>query len=386
LNPALRASSIGWLIPLEGTMLGIARTRRAVAGSALAMVMLVSVATPVVAGDDLVVQPGDTLWDIALEHGTTVDALAALNGLADPSFIQVGQRIVLRPPSAPAAAPPAPAAAPEPLLHVVEPDQTLWSISLAYGTSVPALVELNQIENPSLIRIGQVLAIPQPAAASVPTAPSSATPTVAQPGVHVVQAGETLWAISSLYGLTVQALADANLLADASFIRTGQSLVIPGVVTDDVWDPSAVTTASMPSDMAAKVAQRTEARALLLAAASEFGLSGPFVLAVAWHESGWQLGAVSFAGAVGLMQLVPDTADWVAGSVLDEAPALDDPQWNARAGVRLLGFYLDRYQGDKARTLAAYFQGMTSVDEIGILETTQPYIDSILTLEQIFSR
>lgn len=367
-------------------MLRFARTRRAVAGSALATVMLASVATPVVAGDDLVVQPGDTLWDIALEHGTTVDALAALNGLADASLIQIGQRIVLRPPSEPAAAPPAPPAAPEPLLHVVEPDQTLWGISLLYGTTVPALVESNQIADPSLIRIGQVLAIPRPAGASVPAASSSATPAVAQARVHVVQAGETLWAISSLYGVTVQALADANLLADASFIRTGQSLVIPGAAADAAWDPSAVTTARMPPDMAAKVSQRTEARALLLAAASEFGVSGPFVLAVAWHESGWQPGVVSFAGAVGLMQLVPDTADWVAGSMLGEAPAIDDPRWNVRAGVRLLGFYLDRYQGHKARALAAYFQGMTSVDQIGILESTQPYVDSILSLEQIFSR
>lgn len=366
-------------------MLRFAPTRRAVAGSALAMVMLGSVATPVVAGDDLVVQPGDTLWDIALEHGTTVDALAALNGLADPSFIQIGQRIVLRPPSAPAAASPAPSAAPEPLLHVVEPDQTLWGISLQYGTTVPALVELNQIADPSLIRTGQILAIPQAAAASSPSAPNSAPPAAAQLRVHVVQAGETLWAISSLYGMTVQAVVDANLLADASYIRTGQSLVIPSTATD-AWDPSVVTTASMPSDMAAKIAQRIEARALLLAAASEFGISGPFVLAVAWHESGWQPGAVSFAGAVGLMQLVPDTADWVAGSMLGEAPAVDDPRWNARAGVRLLGHYLDRYQGDKARTLAAYFQGMTSVEQIGILESTQPYIDSILSLEQIFSR
>lgn len=366
-------------------MLRLARTWRAVAGSALAMVMLASVATPVVAGDDLVVQPGDTLWDIALEHETTVDALAALNGLADPSFIQIGQRIVLWPPSAPAAAPAAPVAGPEPMVHVVEPDQTLWSISLAYGTTVPALVELNQIENPSLIRIGQILAIPQPAGASVPAVSSPMAPAVAS-AVHVVQAGETLWAISSRYGLTVQALVEASQLADASFIRKGQSLAIPGTAPDAAWDPSVVTTASMSPDMATKVAQRTEARALLLAAASEFGISGPFVLAVAWHESGWQPGAVSFAGAVGLMQLVPDTADWVAGSMLGEHPVVDDPRWNARAGVRLLGFYLDRYQGDKPRTLAAYFQGMTSVDQIGILESTQPYIDSILALERIFTR
>jgi LysM repeat protein len=371
-------------------MLRFARTRRAIAGSALAVVMLASVATPVAGGDDLVVQPGDTLWDIALKHGTSVAALAALNGLEDPSYIQVGQRIQLQPPSPPAMpsppATPSPPAQPEPILHVVAPDQTLWGISLQYGTTVTALVELNQIADPSLIRIGQVLAIPLPAAASATDASPAATPAAPELRIHVVQAGETLWAISRLYGLSVQAVVDANLLADASFIRTGQSLVIPSTPIVASWDPSVVTTASMPADMAARVAQRLEARALLLDAASEFGIAAPFVLAVAWHESGWQPGVVSAAGAVGLMQLVPGTADWVAGSMLGEAPAIDDPRWNARAGVRLLGFYLDRYQGDAAKTLAAYFQGMASVDQIGILQSTQPYIDSILSLEQIFSR
>ncbi len=142
----------------------------------------------------------------------------------------------------------------------------------------------------------------------------------------------------------------------------------------------------MPAAMAANVAARAASRDLLLAAAREFGVPGAFVLAVSWHESGWQPGVVSSAGAVGLMQLMPDTADWVAGTMLHEAPAMTDARWNARAGVRLLAFYLSRYQGDKAKTLAAYFQGMGSVEQIGILVSSQPYIDSILALEVMFSR
>jgi LysM repeat protein len=350
----------------------------------LAILLLTSVATPAAAGDDLIVQRGDTLWDIALEHGTTVDALVALNAIPDPSLIRIGQRIVLHPPSAPSSPPPAAPAPPAPIIHVVQPDETLWGIAVQYGTTVPALVEANQISNPSLIRIGQTLAIPQlaspppPAAEPAPTAPAPIRE-------HVVQAGETLWAISRLYGTTVEALVEANLLANPSFIRTGQRLVIPGVPAP-ASAPVAATNSSMPADMAAKVAQRTEARGILLAAASEFGVPGPFVLAVAWHESGWQPGVVSGAGAVGIMQLMPDTADWVAGSMLHEAPAIDDPRWNARAGVRLLVYYLNRYQGDTAKTLAAYFQGMVSVDQIGVLVSTVPYVDTILALEQIFSR
>jgi soluble lytic murein transglycosylase-like protein len=86
------------------------------------------------------------------------------------------------------------------------------------------------------------------------------------------------------------------------------------------------------------------------------------------------------------MQLMPDTAQWVGDGMLREAPALRDPRWNARAGTRLLAFYLSRYGGDKATALAAYFQGMTSVDQTGIHASSRTYIASILRLETIFSR
>ncbi|MGH2393702.1 MAG: lytic transglycosylase, partial [Candidatus Limnocylindria bacterium] len=360
-------------------MIRFGPTRRSAARSVLAVVLLTSVATPAAAGDHLIVEPGDTLWDIALEHGTTVDALVVLNGISDPSLIRIGQRIVLHPPSAPLSPPPAAPAPPATIIHVVQPNETLWGIAAHYETTVAALVEANQIPNPSLIRIGQTLAIPQLAPSPSPPVAAPAAPAPGPVREHVVQAGETLWAISRLYGTTVEALVEANLLANPSFIRTGQRLVIPGAPAP-ASTPAAVTNSTMPADMAAKVAQRTEARGILLEAANEFGVPGPFVLAVAWHESGWQPGVVSGAGAVGIMQLMPDTADWVAGSMLHEAPAIDDPRWNTRAGVRLLAHYLDRYEGDTAKTLAAYFQGMASVDQIGVLVSTVPYVETILAL------
>jgi soluble lytic murein transglycosylase-like protein len=199
-----------------------------------------------------------------------------------------------------------------------------------------------------------------------------------------VTRGETLWAISARYGVAIAAIVQANGLADASFIRTGQRLTIPAAVPTPTTVASIAS--SLPSEMAATVAARTASRDLLLAAASEFGVSPAFVLAVAWHESGWQPGVVSYAGAVGLMQLMPSTATWVADTMLHEAAAISDPRWNARAGTRLLAFYLARYRGDKATTLAAYFQGMTSVEQVGIYQSSQPYIDSILALEMMFSR
>jgi soluble lytic murein transglycosylase-like protein len=61
-----------------------------------------------------------------------------------------------------------------------------------------------------------------------------------------------------------------------------------------------------------------------------------------------------------------------------------DTRSNVRAGVRLLSFYLHRYQGDRRRALAAYYQGMGSVDRRGILRISRPYIASILALEAVF--
>lgn len=368
-------------------MLRIARSRRALAGLAVAALLTVSVATPTAAGDEVIVQRGDTLWDLARKHGTTVAALAALNQINDPSVIRIGQRIVLRPPPT-TEAPPAPTpAASAPAIYVVRPGDTLWGIAVQFRTTVAALAQANRIADPSFIRTGQALAIPQVAASVTgqdsvtPAAPASAAPAELS---HTVQAGETLWALSMRYGVSIQAIASANGLPNASFIRTGQRLVIP-VPASGPATTGAVTKPTMPAQMASLVAARTGPRDLLLAAAGEFGVSAPFVLAVAWHESGWQPGAISSAGAVGLMQLMPDTADWIAGSMLHESPAIGDARWNARAGVRLLAYYLARYQGDKAKTLAAYLQGMGSVDGSGILASSRPYISSILSLEVTFS-
>jgi LysM repeat protein len=369
-------------------MLHFARSRRALAGLAVAALLTVSVVTPAAAGDEVIVQSGDTLWDLARKHGTSVAALAALNQIDNPSVIRIGQRIVLRPPAA-AVAPPAPApAAAAPIVYVVRPGDTLWGIATHFGTTVVALAQTNTLADPSFIRIGQALAIPQAAASAAKpasVAPAIPAPTPATEVSHVVQAGETLWALSIRYGVSIRAIASANAIESASFIRIGQRLVIPVVATGP-GTAGAVTNPAMPASMASQVGARTGSRDLLLAAAREFGVSAPFVLAVAWHESGWQTGAISYAGAVGLMQLMPDTADWVAGSMLHESPAISDPRWNARAGVRLLAYYLARYHGDKSRALAAYFQGMGSVDGSGIHASSRPYINSILSLEAIFSR
>jgi soluble lytic murein transglycosylase-like protein len=140
----------------------------------------------------------------------------------------------------------------------------------------------------------------------------------------------------------------------------------------------------MPADMAALVDARASIGRLIAAEARRQGVAPAFAKAVAWQESGWQPGVVSYAGAVGVMQLLPATGDWVGGTMLGRTVNLWNPAQNVQAGVRLLRHYLDRYGGNKELVLAAYYQGQSATDRHGIFPISRSYIASILYLERLF--
>lgn len=165
--------------------------------------------------DSYVVQPGDNLFRISLRYGTTVQALMDLNGLQNPNTIWVGQQLVLRGSGAGAGE-----AAPPPgggtSTYTVEPGDSLGEIALMFNTTTAALISLNNIVNPDLVYAGQVL-----------TVPGSAAPAPVQPRTHVVQPGEMLSSIASYYGVSMWAIAEANNLTNINYIWVGQRLVIP---------------------------------------------------------------------------------------------------------------------------------------------------------------
>ena len=67
------------------------------------------------------------------------------------------------------------------------------------------------------------------------------------------------------------------------------------------------------------MAARDSVRRVLVEEARRFSVPVSLVLAVGWQESGWRQDVVSHAGAVGVMQLLPDTGEWV-GDVMLRAP------------------------------------------------------------------
>ncbi|MEO7296598.1 MAG: LysM peptidoglycan-binding domain-containing protein [Candidatus Limnocylindria bacterium] len=270
------------------------------------------------------------------------------------------------------------ALAADPLVTVRSGD-TLTSISKRHDVDIPTLVNLNDLANPNRIYAGQLLRVatePPPAAAPPPA------PTAAAPRVHTVTAGQNLTTIARQYGVSIAAIVQANGIINASRIYAGQRITIPGAATASAPAPAA---SGMPASMASLVAKRDAVRRIIVEEADRSGVPAAFALAVAWQESGWQQAVVSSAGAVGVMQLMPDTADWIGEVMLGSAVNSSDTRSNVRAGVRLLAHYLDRYDGDRDRVLAAYYQGQWATDHHGIYSVSRPYIASIKVLERVFS-
>lgn len=102
-----------------------------------------------------IVQPGENLFRIALSYGTTVDAIAEANHIVNPWFIYVGQELTI-----PGGGDGMPPSDPGGRVHVVQPGDTLYSIAVRYDTTVQALMVANNLSSPNLIYVGQTLYVP----------------------------------------------------------------------------------------------------------------------------------------------------------------------------------------------------------------------------------
>ena len=110
---------------------------------------------------------GETLFSIARHYGTSVEAVCAANGITNPAHIYAGQRLVIpSATSANINAPTVPATAEA--THVVGPGENLYRIALRYGTTVQALAQLNGITNHHHVVAGQALRIPGGSTAPAP--------------------------------------------------------------------------------------------------------------------------------------------------------------------------------------------------------------------------
>jgi len=112
------------------------------------------------------VQLDDTLSAIACRYDTTVQALVQANNIKNPDLIHPGQRLVI-PSTSPIPEPTAQAQ-----VHVVQRGETLYRIARRYGTTVQALAAANNLANPNLIHWGQKLIIPSATASPAEPLPA----------------------------------------------------------------------------------------------------------------------------------------------------------------------------------------------------------------------
>lgn len=176
---------------------------------------------------------GDSLDSIAARHGVSVEAILRQNGLSNPDLIYVGQLLII----------PTSGYGNTPgydhgysscgTYHIVQAGETLSGIAWAYNTTVYALLENNNLYNKDFVYVGQKLCIPgsgyhdpYPQHDNNDWGYSQPRPQ-SQYHHHTVAPGETLSAIALLYGVNQWSIVEANHMSNASYIWTGQALVIP---------------------------------------------------------------------------------------------------------------------------------------------------------------
>jgi peptidoglycan lytic transglycosylase len=122
--------------------------------------------------------------------------------------------------------------------------------------------------------------------------------------------------------------------------------------------------------------------------AENYRLDPALVAAVIYQESKFRAEARSDSGAVGLMQLLPETAKGIAmrtGGSQFQVSDLLDPEINIRYGCWYLRHLLDKY-GSLDRALAAYNGGQGNVDRGVEFPETRHYVDRVLDLRDVYAR
>jgi LysM repeat protein len=187
----------------------------------------------------------------------------------------------------------------------------------------------------------------------------------AQVRYHTVRPDESFFSIAARYHVSPWLLARRNGIPLTRVIVPGQRLALPA------------SARRLPA--AARPATRDAVRAAIDYWARVYGVDPRLARALAWMESGFQQDVVSSVGAIGVMQLLPETWEFV-DTVLLGFRTTRNYQGNVRAGVRYLRWQLDQFEGDVRLALAGWYQGARAVREVGLYDDTKLFVRVVLAL------
>lgn len=146
---------------------------------------------------------GDTLSGIANRFNTTLDELVSINNISNPNLILVGQILKLKRDNL---------SHNENNTYIVQQGDTLSGIAQKYGTTYQELARINNISNPNYIQVGQVIKI--------------SNKNNITDRVYVVKAGDTLSKIAKMYNTTIGELVAKNNIANPNLILVDQKIKI----------------------------------------------------------------------------------------------------------------------------------------------------------------
>lgn len=172
--------------------------------------------------DTYTVQSGDTLWEIANTHDTTVNNLKQINDLTSDT-IYVGQVLKLTQQSTTQQASSKPSQSNSSDFYTVKAGDSLWKIAMGNDLTVDHLKQMNNLTT-NTIYVGQQLRIKEGQTSSQPSQSNSQTnQSIQNAGTYTVKAGDTLWGIANDHDTTVNALKQNNHL-NSDTIYVGQVL------------------------------------------------------------------------------------------------------------------------------------------------------------------
>lgn len=143
-----------------------------------------------------IVEPQDTLWNIAASVQVPLAQIESVNPAVNAGNLQVGDVIVI------------------PSVWTVKAGDSLWKIAQTNHVSLQSLEGANPGVNPTNLQVGSTLVLPAPAQAL-------------RANDWLVTPGDTLWKVAQITGASIWALAQANHLTNVNDIHTGENLVIP---------------------------------------------------------------------------------------------------------------------------------------------------------------
>lgn len=309
------------------------------------------------------VEPGDSLYRIAQQYGVTVFEIAQLNNITNPNIIVIGQ--VLKIPVSDAVVEPTDEVTPttvpevtvtptetspsEEIIHIVASGDNLYRIASRYGTTVRAISELNNLENPNLIHIGLQLRIP--ATATNPPTPTVAPEETALPTAEPVETGEATQVPAET--ATEEATADPGVIATEEATE-----VVPDVTEEPTVQPTEEATQELlpPAGSSVAFAYGVEVnmfgqdKAAIATRLSQLGVTWvkqsvswndmePVKGTILWDELDQIVSTINSNG-MRLMLTVTDAPGWARNDAEGSGPPIDNADF-----ATFLNAVAARYKG-----------------------------------------